>query len=128
MESNVEQTDIGVPQGSMLRHMLFLLYMNDLCRLYFPNCKFMAYAEDTYGKNSYEAKCYAGNCLRVVTDWLAVNLLTLNIYNTQFFRFSLPNKTHLLQTLTFSRLITATIKIVAACLCPWFPTLNILEF
>ena len=85
----------GVPQGSILGPILFLLYMNDI-----ENCSkllsFVLFADDT---NIF----YSNSCLEAinevvqteinkVTEWLNVNKLSLNITKTKFILFRSINK------------------------------------
>ena len=85
----------GIPQGSILGPILFLLYMNDI-----ENCSkllsFVLFADDT---NIF----YSNSCLEVinevvqteinkVTEWLNVNKLSLNITKTKFILFRSINK------------------------------------
>jgi retron-type reverse transcriptase len=85
----------GVPQGSILGPILFLLYMNDI-----ENCSkllsFVLFADDT--NIFYNNKCIKTingimqTEINKVAEWLNVNKLSLNTNKTKFILFRSSNK------------------------------------
>jgi len=94
--SEPEIIKIGIPQGTVLGPILFLLYINDLYTIN-ENCEMISYADDTVilysAPNWSEAKQGAEQCLNSVKKWLNTNLLTLNINKTKFITFSITKGT-----------------------------------
>ena len=92
-KSSSKQIICGVPQGSILGPLLFLIYINDLSKI--SELLFMVmYADDTNiflsGKNLKDLETTMNKELSSLTEWLAANKLSLNISKTHYMIFSPP--------------------------------------
>ena len=86
-KSKLENVEMGVPQGSILGPLLFLLYVNDL-PLLTNKMSFIQFADDTSvlisGKSLSAMSQIVNTEMKLVTEWLQNNMLTLNASKSNY--------------------------------------------
>ena len=88
--SNVDYINCGVPQGSVLGPLLFLLYINDISNVV-SDSKLKLFADDTNlfvsGKNLNDVEQRANASLKCMEEWFIANKLSLNASKTAYTLF-----------------------------------------
>ena len=94
ISSNNSKVTIGVPQGTILGPLFFIVYINELLKLLPQNL--ISYADDTvilYTGNTWnEVQNNMNASLDIVGDWLASNQLSLNVTKSVYMVFSTSKK------------------------------------
>ena len=98
--SDFRNITCGVPQGSILGPMLFLIYVNDLSNV-IKNCKYQLYADDTViyytGNNLNVSTNILENDLTNFTNWCKGNALTINTSKSKYVCFGMKSQTRNIQ-------------------------------
>ena len=92
--SSFQKVNCGVPQGSILGPLLFLLYVNDMQGA--VTCTLLLYADDSAlvisGKNLVTIERQLSLQLESVSDWLVDNRLSLHLGKTESILFGTKKK------------------------------------
>ena len=89
-ESERGKVECGVPQGSVLGPLFFILYVNDMARVS-KDIELVLFADDTSifvkGRNSEELFRRVNQGLKELSVWFRCNKLTLNLKKTEYVYF-----------------------------------------
>lgn len=97
-KSSEADITMGVPQGSILGPLLFIIYMNDIIRSS-NSFKFIMFADDTTLFTTLKSNGHhdiynerLNSELEKISIWLKVNKLSLNVKKTKAMVFHMPQK------------------------------------
>ena len=86
-----EDISVGVPQGSVLGPLFFILYVNDIISCAESSVEFVLFADDTnifiYAATTEELYCKANKVLRQLKSYIDSNYLHINLKKSKYIHF-----------------------------------------
>ena len=117
----------GVPQGSILGPLLFIVFINDFCKLNL-NATMVTYADDSvllYScTDAASLKYQIEQDMRVISMWFKLNDLSLNLNKTKIMHFTLTNVT----INVFPRFHSSDCQNLSMCSCPKLQLTNSIKY
>lgn len=90
VHSSTRIIEVGVPQGSNIGPLLFLIYVNDIGKLNLKGIPRL-FADDTAlfypGKSSQTIVSHIESDLKILSEFFQINLLSLNVQKTKYMIF-----------------------------------------
>jgi hypothetical protein len=100
-KSKEETVLSGIPQGSILGPLLFLVFSNDLAEVFTEETKMVAYADDSQlvvnAKNMTELKIKIERVIQIAQNWYVNNSMENNLGKTEILVFNRGRNTQNLQ-------------------------------
>jgi hypothetical protein len=85
--SSISNVNVGVPQGSSLGPLFFLIFVNELVKIC-RYCKTILYADDSViyhsGDSLNDVQDRVNEDLALISQWSRANGLTLNVEKTKY--------------------------------------------
>lgn len=134
--STEQSISYGVPQGSILGPTLFLVFINDLCKLELQNGFITSYADDTaitFSANSWtELQSVTQIGFNYVYNWLLSHSLTLNTSKTKLITFSLRSNSQPTIPISIKAHTCSsqpqTVSLNTECICPVIASTDTIKY